>query len=114
MLEKLVDLAKLGIERGYSEVTFEFLYRVLNIYERQNEKLNIKYAVVMTSVGERKINVIKMIRELVPISLKEDKDMIESVLPKKIMVFDEREKAEAALQKLNEAGATVIISEIVI
>ena len=65
-----------------------------------------EFAVVLSSVGEKKINVIKAVREVTSLGLKEAKDLVESNKP---TVKDGVSKDEAASikKKLEEAGAQV-------
>ncbi len=66
-----------------------------------------EFDVVMSSFGEKKINVIKAVREIVPgLGLKDAKAMVEGV-PATIKEAVSKEEAEEAAAKLKEAGATV-------
>ena len=66
-----------------------------------------EFDVVLDSAGEKKIGVIKVVRELVSgLGLKEAKDLVESA-PKAIIEKADKETAEAAKAKLEEAGASV-------
>lgn len=65
------------------------------------------FNVVLTSAGANKIAVIKTVREINQnLGLKEAKDLVES-LPKEVLVGVNKETAEEAKKKLEEAGATV-------
>jgi large subunit ribosomal protein L7/L12 len=65
------------------------------------------FNVVLTSAGANKIAVIKMVREINQnLGLKEAKDLVES-LPKEILTGVNKQTAEEAKKKLEEAGATV-------
>lgn len=66
------------------------------------------FAVVMTSFGANKINVIKVIREITGLGLKEAKDMVEAV-PSNVKEGVSKDDAAAIKKKLEEAGATVEI-----
>lgn len=67
-----------------------------------------EFDVVMTSFGEKKINVIKEIRALTGLGLKEAKELVESAGPDcKVKEGVDKEEAESVAKKLNEAGATV-------
>ena len=59
-------------------------------------------------MGANKINVIKAVRELTTLGLKESKDLVESA-PKAVKEGVNKEEATAAKQKLEAAGATVEI-----
>lgn len=67
-----------------------------------------EFAVVMTSFGPNKVNVIKAIREVTGLGLKEAKDLVEAV-PAQVKDGIPKADAEAIKQKLQEAGATVEI-----
>lgn len=64
------------------------------------------FTVVLTSYGEKKINVIKEVRAITGLGLKEAKDVVESA-PKAIKEEVNKEEAEALKKKLEDAGATV-------
>jgi large subunit ribosomal protein L7/L12 len=66
-----------------------------------------EFTVVLEGAGEKKIQVIKVVRELVPgLGLKEAKDLVESA-PKPILEAVPRDAAEAAQTRLQDAGASV-------
>ena len=66
-----------------------------------------EFDVVLESAGDKKIGVIKVVREIVSgLGLKEAKDLVESA-PKAILEAVDKEAAEAAKTKLEEAGASV-------
>ncbi len=66
-----------------------------------------EFDVVLEGAGEKKIQVIKAVREIVDgLGLKEAKDLVESA-PKPILEKADKEAAEAAKAKLEEAGASV-------
>ena len=67
-----------------------------------------EFTVVLTDFGANKINVIKAVRELTSLGLKEAKDLVEGA-PKPIKESVAKEEADAAAAKLREAGATVDI-----
>jgi len=64
-----------------------------------------EFSVILTAAGDQKVNVIKAVRELTALGLKEAKDMVDSA-PKAIKEGVSKADAEAALKKLIEAGAT--------
>lgn len=64
------------------------------------------FDVVLASAGAQKINVIKVVRELTGLGLKEAKDLVEGA-PKPVKTGVSKEDAEAMKKKLTEAGATV-------
>ncbi len=69
-----------------------------------------EFNVVLEAAGEKKIQVIKVVRELVSgLGLKEAKDLVEAA-PKPILENATKEAAEAAKAKLEDAGAKVSLS----
>ena len=67
-----------------------------------------EFDVVLTGFGDKKIGVIKEVRGLTGLGLKEAKDLVEGV-PSKVKEGVSKEEAEEARKKLEEAGATVEI-----
>ncbi len=65
-----------------------------------------EFDVVLTAAGDKKVNVIKAVRALTGLGLKEAKEMVESA-PKAIKEGVSKEDAEAAQKELEEAGASV-------
>lgn len=72
----------------------------------QEEKT--EFDVVLTGYGDKKIQVIKAVRELTGLGLKEAKDLVEGV-PKPVKEGISKEETEAVKKKLEEAGGTVEI-----
>jgi large subunit ribosomal protein L7/L12 len=64
-----------------------------------------EFDVILTAAGESKVNVIKVVRELTALGLKEAKDLVDGA-PKAIKEGVSKADADAALKKLIEAGAT--------
>lgn len=68
-----------------------------------------EFDVVLENAGDKKIGVIKVVRELVPgLGLKDAKEMVEGA-PKAILEGANKDDAEAAKAKLEEAGASVTL-----
>jgi large subunit ribosomal protein L7/L12 len=65
-----------------------------------------EFTVILTAVGANKINVIKAVREVTSLGLKEAKDLVDGA-PKPIKEGIGKEEAEALKKKFTEAGATV-------
>ncbi|HAN40314.1 MAG TPA: 50S ribosomal protein L7/L12 [Candidatus Cloacimonetes bacterium] len=65
-----------------------------------------EFDVILTSAGDKKINVIKVVREITKLGLKEAKDLVDSA-PKMVVEKVGKEEAEQVKHKLEEAGATV-------
>ena len=65
-----------------------------------------EFTVVLASFGENKVNVIKAVRELTGLGLKEAKDLVDGA-PKPVKEGVNKADAEAAKKKLEEAGAKV-------
>ena len=67
------------------------------------------FDVVLTSFGEKKINVIKVVREVTSLGLKEAKDLVEAA-PTAVKEGVPKEEAEKIKEQLEAAGATVEIN----
>jgi large subunit ribosomal protein L7/L12 len=65
-----------------------------------------EFAVVLTAAGANKINVIKAVREVTRLGLKEAKDLVDGA-PKTVKEGVNKEEAEAIKKKFVDAGATV-------
>lgn len=65
-----------------------------------------EFDVILAAAGEKKINVIKEVRTITGLGLKEAKDLVEGA-PKSVKDGVKKDEAEAIKKKLEEAGATV-------
>ena len=65
-----------------------------------------EFTVVLTGAGDKKIQVIKVVRELTGLGLKEAKDLVDGA-PKPVKEAIPKAEAEAIKKKLEESGATV-------
>jgi large subunit ribosomal protein L7/L12 len=65
-----------------------------------------EFSVVLTAIGANKINVIKAVREVTSLGLKEAKDLVDGA-PKPIKEGVSKDEAESIRKKFTEAGATV-------
>jgi len=65
-----------------------------------------EFDVILASAGDKKINVIKVVREITKLGLKEAKDLVDGA-PKVVSEKVSKEEADATKKKLEEAGATV-------
>lgn len=74
---------------------------VAAVVEEQSE-----FDVILTGAGASKINVIKIVREITGLGLKEAKDLVDNA-PKPIKEKVSKEEADATKAKLEEAGASV-------
>lgn len=74
--------------------------------EKAEEKT--EFDVVLSAVGDKKIQVIKVVRELTGLGLKEAKDLVDGA-PKPVKEGIPKEEAESVKAKLQEVGATVEI-----
>ncbi|PKQ15882.1 MAG: 50S ribosomal protein L7/L12 [Actinobacteria bacterium HGW-Actinobacteria-7] len=72
------------------------------------EEEQTAFDVVLEGYGDNKIAVIKVVRELTSLGLKEAKDLVESA-PKAVVEGAAKDKAEEAKSKLEDAGAAVTI-----
>jgi large subunit ribosomal protein L7/L12 len=68
-----------------------------------------EFTATLTEIGANKINVIKVVREVTSLGLKEAKDLVESA-PKAIKEAIPKDEAEAIKKKFEEVGAKVTIS----
>jgi large subunit ribosomal protein L7/L12 len=73
------------------------------VVEEQTE-----FTVILAKVGENKVNVIKVVRELTGLGLKEAKDLVDGA-PKPVKEAVPKAEAEAVAKKLTDAGATAEI-----
>ncbi|MFQ6070642.1 MAG: 50S ribosomal protein L7/L12 [Candidatus Aminicenantales bacterium] len=74
--------------------------------EAAAEEEKTEFTVVLKAVGDKKINVIKTVREVTSLGLKEAKDLVDSA-PKPIKEGVSKEEAEEIKAKFEEVGATV-------
>src|ERR1700688_4322791 len=65
-----------------------------------------EFDVILTAAGDKKIQVIKVVRELTSLGLKEAKDLVDGA-PKPVVEKASKEDAEKAKAKLEDAGASV-------
>jgi large subunit ribosomal protein L7/L12 len=72
------------------------------------EEEQTEFDVILTAIGDKKVNVIKVVREITALGLKEAKDLVDSA-PKPVKEKVSKEEAEAIKAKLTEAGASVDI-----
>lgn len=72
------------------------------------EEEQTEFDVILTAVGDKKVNVIKVVREITALGLKEAKDLVDSA-PKPVKEKITKEEAEAIKAKLTEVGASVDI-----
>jgi large subunit ribosomal protein L7/L12 len=70
------------------------------------EEEQTEFTVVLTGAGDAKINVIKAVREITGLGLKEAKDLVDGA-PKPVKEAVSKEEAESTKSKLEEAGASV-------
>jgi large subunit ribosomal protein L7/L12 len=70
------------------------------------EEEQTEFTVVLTAVGDAKINVIKAVREITGLGLKEAKDLVDAA-PKAVKEAVSKEEAASVEAKLKEAGASV-------
>ena len=72
------------------------------------EEEQTEFSVVLTDIGAKKINVIKVVREVTSLGLKEAKDLVEAA-PKAVKEGVPKDEAEAIVKKFEEVGAKVEI-----
>ena len=66
------------------------------------------FDVILAAVGEQKIQVIKAVKDIIGLGLKEGKDLVEAA-PKAVKTGVSKEEAEALKKQLEDVGATVEI-----
>jgi large subunit ribosomal protein L7/L12 len=76
------------------------------VAEAPAEEVKTEFTVVLKSAGDKKINVIKIVREITSLGLKEAKDLVDSA-PKPVKENVTKEEAESIKAKFEEMGATV-------
>ncbi len=76
--------------------------------EAQEEKEQTEFDVILNKAGDKKIQVIKVVREITGLGLKEAKALVDAA-PKAVKEKVSKEEAEAVKAKLDEAGAEVEI-----
>lgn len=64
-----------------------------------------EFTVILTAAGDKKIQTIKVIREITQLGLKEAKDLVDSA-PKEVVADVSKDEAETIKKKLEEVGAT--------
>ena len=104
----LILLLVVGCSPTESEDTPEDVYGCTDI-EACNYDSDATVNVVLKEVGANKINVIKAVRQLTTLGLKEAKDLVESA-PKQIVEGANSDDAAKAKEALEAAGATVELS----
>ncbi|MCL6639139.1 MAG: 50S ribosomal protein L7/L12 [Firmicutes bacterium] len=72
------------------------------------EEEQTEFDVILTAAGDKKVNVIKVVREITGLGLKESKDLVDGA-PKPVKEKVSKEEAEALKAKLTEVGASVEI-----
>ena len=95
-----------GIEPAAAAVAVAAAPAAAGAAEEAEEKTN--FDVVLEGFGDNKIGVIKVVRALTNLGLKEAKEVVEGA-PKAVLEGAKKEDAEAAKAKLEEAGATVTL-----
>ena len=72
------------------------------------EEEKTEFDVILTAIGDKKVNVIKVVREITALGLKEAKDLVDGA-PKPVKEKVTKEEAEAIKTKLTDVGASVEI-----
>ena len=101
MVKKLED--ELGVQAA-AAVPVAAVGAVAAAGEAAEEKTD--FDVILTAVGDKKINVIKVVREVTSLGLKEAKDLVESA-PKAVKEAIPKDEAEEVKKKFEAAGAQV-------
>ncbi len=99
-LSKLLE-EKWGVSAAAPAAVMQVVGDAAAVEEEKSE-----FDVVLASFGEKKINVIKEVRAMTGLGLKEAKDLVEAV-PSAIKEGVSKEEAEELKKKLEDAGATI-------
>jgi large subunit ribosomal protein L7/L12 len=100
---------KFGVKAAPPQVAMVSATGAAGATEKAAEAEKTEFNVVLKAAGDNKIQVIKVVRELTALGLKEAKEFVEGA-PKMLKEGLKKEEAEAMKKKLEEAGATVEIS----
>ncbi len=108
---ELVDYIKefeerYGVSAAAAAVPMAFPGAAAPQAEVKAEEEKAEYTVILKSVGDKKINVIKTVREVTSLGLKEAKDLVDSA-PKPVKESVPKEEAEEIKKKFEEVGAEV-------
>jgi large subunit ribosomal protein L7/L12 len=76
------------------------------VAEAEPEEEQTEFTLLLSGIGESKINVIKAVREITQLGLKEAKDLVDAT-PRNVLENVSKEDADKAAARLREAGATV-------
>ena len=76
------------------------------VAEAEPEEEQTEFTVLLSGIGESKINVIKAVREITQLGLKEAKDLVDAT-PKNVLENVSKEDADKAAARLRDAGATI-------
>ena len=106
---ELSDLVKaLESEFGVSAAPVAAAAAVATPQEAVEVEEQTEFTIVLKEIGANKINVIKAVREVTPLGLREAKELVESA-PSPVKEGVSKEEANAVKEKLETAGATVEI-----
>ena len=94
-------LSKDDILNAIAEMSVMDVVELVSAMEEKTE-----FDIVLTAVGEKKVNVIKVVRTITGLGLKEAKDLVDGA-PSTLKEGVAKADAEAAKKELEEAGATV-------
>ncbi len=98
---------RFGVSAAAPQVAVAAAQPAVASEEKAEEKT--EFNVILKSAGDKKIQVIKVIRELTQLGLKEAKDLVDGA-PSKVKENVSKEEAESIKAKLEEAGAVVEIN----
>lgn len=104
-LVKLLE-AKLGVSAAAPVAMMGAMPAAAPVAEAEEVEEQTEFNVVLKDFGPKKIEVIKVVRQLTSLGLKEAKELVESA-PANVMEGVSKEVAEDAKAKLTEAGAVV-------
>jgi ribosomal protein L7/L12 len=110
MEEKLIGLVMEGIKAGWGDRIIEFANRILDKLENKNKNKDnekFRFVAIMHSTGNKKISVIKELRSLVLLSLKEAKERVEKSVPVELVEDESLLLIRDVVRQLTEAGAVM-------
>src|SRR6184192_3347671 len=105
-VEALKDWSILDVVEAVKAIEDEFgIKAAAPVEAAAPEEEQTEFTVTLTAVGDSKINVIKAVRELTQLGLKEAKDLVDAA-PKPVLENVSKADAEKAVARLREAGAS--------
>lgn len=108
-MTELVELTNMLTERLSLRIIGGFSTTLQNVVKAEEKK---QYKVSVEGIGDNKIEVIKSVRQVKGLGLKESKDFVDTVVGKE-EIFDDKEQADELFNTYNKIGLKVSLTEIV-